>query len=134
MMNYFFESLERKETSESLWIAPPTNLQAGKCLIAGPLLKHSINDRSEICMNERYFILQDQHLMFKRTNQRLAAAMLCDAHQICQAGRHRGSTRQLRPRQQVLHQNSIQEQIFYSIRQKPARPSQMVYGFDQAYD
>ena len=73
---YFFESLDKSTSKGSLWNAPTMPL-AGKVIKSGSLLKHSSNATSESGLIERYFILQDQHLMYKKseTSQSISSVM-----------------------------------------------------------
>lgn len=73
---YFFESLDKSTSKGSLWNAPTMPL-AGKVIKSGSLLKHSSNATSESGLIERYFILQDQHLMYKKseTSQSVSSVM-----------------------------------------------------------
>ena len=63
---YFFESLDKSTSKGSLWNAPTMPL-AGKVIKSGSLLKHSSNATSESGLIERYFILQGDFLMYKKS-------------------------------------------------------------------
>ena len=73
---YFFESLDASTSKASLWNAP-TKPFNGKVIKSGTLLKHSLNATGESGLTERFFILQDGHLMYKKSEcgQRVSSVM-----------------------------------------------------------
>jgi serine/threonine protein kinase len=73
---YFFESLDTSTSKALLWNAPNKPLD-GKVIKSGSLLKHSLNATGESGLTERFFILQDGHLMYKKSecSQRVSAVM-----------------------------------------------------------
>lgn len=67
-ISYFFESLDTPADSSSLWSLPSTT-PTGKVVFARSLLKHSKNSQGETTLTERYFILQEEYLMYKTTEE-----------------------------------------------------------------
>lgn len=65
--NYFFETLETQTSaSSSLWNVP-NPLPTGKIMFSGPLLKHVKSSSGVDCLAERFFMLQDEYLMYKNS-------------------------------------------------------------------